>query len=1805
MTFIFKLFLLSLLFPLIASSVELESHNFSTDLEGWSGNGVSRQVFNNGATRMKIQRDKTATQTYDFGIAYANQVVTVEFLVRVRDVWEDSGSYKDFLRIYANGSNIENYSYPNGTHTESFLATIRNDGTLTLAFNADTTSDDERAWIDNIIISTSSVITGCDNTLDTSANNNNPGTRINDMHGITVLTIDCISGSSRSDDNDWYYFTIATRGTLEINTSSPNGHNNHFEVISTTNGTLHSYDTGQNRTLSFDLVSNESIILRMKETGEDTDIWQINLGFTPYIEVQSPPTISAIPNQSTQAASAYSFNLASFVSLTNDDPILSYSLAGTLPSGLSFNTSTGLLSGTPTVGSTTSFTLSLTATDNDGTSSAQTFRLSITVPPINASNDTYSLTPSTTVTGNVITDDSGNGIDTGTAITMTAHTRPSEGTLSINSSGGFSYTPASSPSSSVTFTYTITDSYGSTDTATVTFEIGTDYIEGLQTFTLINPPNTRNIVGSYKLAGNTVLCLTDKTGVYGGECHGKTDYKLETSNRKMSAYIDIDGDNSTWNSTSSYIELPNNYDRLGGQGIVWAGLFWQGRVSSDTNPNGGYPLRHGEERGTGYTLIDTGKGKTYGNFNIENIGANDIKLKIDGGTYSDVKASTLYYVNHRVGTTYAAFSDVTSLLQAENISHGKHTFTVANLTASEGRQASPGIFGGWALVVIYLEDPLNGSPQNISIYNGFDSITKYNDPLSISGFRLPSSGNSVKANLSLFSGEGEYRYGRTETSNNKDTIQISNNLTSNYTDMNGSSSPLNIFDAVLDGVLRDDIPGHSNNLEKNSNGIDVDNFNVSDAVTGYRDSNPLIDTIYIKYYSDNDYITPSMIAFSTELYQPNICYNYTLDIDGYVFNSSNNEVNISYGGQTDEPITTRISIQSQEGDFELEDVNITYRLADSSQLHYVTDSTALAPNGISSYIPAGTNGLNQTYDQINNGFGMYIGTGANPVPGPGGTIGSYQTRYLKFDTQMMRNDINTFFNLWIEYKVDYGSGPLTLSKNFNASSLCNGDGGYYPAYNIFNIASSTAERSASSSHFGMPYNLYTQVSNHAFDLTVFSYLEDGIYLTPNEVNTSVEVEMFNAGHFDSDTNVSCNNPDSNITSPIFVKFDSETSVPLSSVVYPKAIRNTGFRIWYLTKPDGSFLEHQCHSKNNETCFDTLYNNEYTDDSSCQIECSGGGYGCYQCIRTYYGKPICSRDNFSVRPEAFITQILDSNQSIFTDMPTKSLGSSTNISSGASRIVAGYNYRFDVNATSYTSNTPVSGYHQKFNADALSSWSHVNWTGDPGLTCNNTDDVNISMSIFNGSSINIKPIPNEAIISTISDVGEYSFSIEDENWTVVDWYHDYLKHHYDKSGALLSGFDSGTDCIRSSTSVSSRSGCLISSTHTKENTTYSPLPLHSYPNAFNLNLEIAAHPTYNKNFVYINTLALDKEDENISYNIKGTFQARNYTDDALSNFIDGCYAEDTNMSLTYTYLSELPDDLNLDPANHTPNLTYDLKDYNTTNSSNIVRAREIGTLGTANGQDIQSTATITQLEQHYEASMNGAITMDWGINFNRNNDNDDTTALNPRLIQFNDLNISLSSGVQSNVDLKDDHQIFGDVNIDANISFFYARAKTARTLYDDITQSLVVTPISVVVYCNLGFTFCEELGINTDDGQTSEFDWWKSWEHNNVDDQDGRVVIASTPITALSETIIGISEKGENSTITVSRGVTIPSDPIPIELVTDTSLTEYTDRWLLHKVTSPFYRVKFIGELDEWVGYGKTGHVVGGKSNIKKNRRLEW
>ena len=133
----------------------------------------------------------------------------------------------------------------------------------------------------------------------------------------------------------------------------------------------------------------------------------------------SPPTIGDAPDQSLTVGVAMTpLNLSGYV--TNSHGTATYLIAsGTLPAGLSLNSATGVISGTPTTAGTA--TVTWTATDANGTGApadSVTFTIAAAAAPPTAPTN---VTAATAGSGQISVTFSGQSLGTGTLINYTAN----------------------------------------------------------------------------------------------------------------------------------------------------------------------------------------------------------------------------------------------------------------------------------------------------------------------------------------------------------------------------------------------------------------------------------------------------------------------------------------------------------------------------------------------------------------------------------------------------------------------------------------------------------------------------------------------------------------------------------------------------------------------------------------------------------------------------------------------------------------------------------------------------------------------------------------------------------------------------------------------------------------------------------------------------------------------------------------------------------------------------------------------------------------------------------------------------------------------------------------------------------------------------------------------------------------------------------------------------------------------------------------------------------------------------------------
>ncbi|WP_435018600.1 SdrD B-like domain-containing protein [Tundrisphaera sp. TA3] len=232
-----------------------------------------------------------------------------------------------------------------------------------------------------------------------------------------------------------------------------------------------------------------------------------------------------------------------------------------------------------------------------------------------------------------------------------------------------------------------------------------------------------NANGDIAFVANTLMTAPDRES---GAANARAGVGTKLNNNDFSmAYVDIDSDASTFNSSRADLALPR------GATVLFAGLYW-GAESSSANRNRVLFQTPGS---AGYTTV-TGS-----------------------------------IVGSQSTGDYHAFADVTAAVRAAGVG----TYGVANVQANIGADKE----AGWSMVIAY-GDP-SAPPRNLTVFDGFAVVdTKTpNVTIPISGFKAPLSG-AVKASLGFITYEGDRGYNGDALKFNGSTLSDAQNPADNF-----------------------------------------------------------------------------------------------------------------------------------------------------------------------------------------------------------------------------------------------------------------------------------------------------------------------------------------------------------------------------------------------------------------------------------------------------------------------------------------------------------------------------------------------------------------------------------------------------------------------------------------------------------------------------------------------------------------------------------------------------------------------------------------------------------------------------------------------------------------------------------------------------------------------------------------------------------------------------------------------------------------------------------------------------------------
>jgi len=332
-----------------------------------------------------------------------------------------------------------------------------------------------------------------------------------------------------------------------------------------------------------------------------------------------------------------------------------------------------------------------------------------------------------------------------------------------------------------------------------------------------------------------------------------------------------------------------------------------------------------------------------------------------------------------------------------------------------------------------------------------------------------------------------------------------------------------------------------------------------------------------------------------------------------------------------------------------------------------------------------------------------------------------------------------------------------------------------------------------------------------------------------------------------------------------------------------------------------------------------------------------------------------------------------------------------------------------------------------------------------------------------------------------------------------------------------------------------------------------------------------HISPENNFTYIS------DDLSMSSKLELNITALAKDNNITTNYHKECAAKTFDLNISFDY-SEMPNNLS--------KLIGLVKEDN-----NLVA----GTIDIY--QDLDKNISLDSMVKDYFVSSihKGSALVNVKIGFNRKY----YSPQNPFDLNIKDVNITDEDGVK------------GDVSIEQNATYLYARVQSTKYLYDDIETNSTKTPIKVEVYCDKWPPSTKCLGIDVLNSVTNDSKWYISLDHNQTNG-DGNISFKTNDDGNVTSEV-NITNSGINSDVTVTTNSDDRPAIMDIE-IKDSGAGVVTSNWLIYnkdlsasdlpKPPNPFCKVRFIGN-STWSGEGKIGNVVDTNASMKKPKRLDW
>lgn len=665
------------------------------------------------------------------------------------------------------------------------------------------------------------------------------------------------------------------------------------------------------------------------------------------------------------------------------------------------------------------------------------------------------------------------------------------------------------------------------------------------------------------------------------------------------------------NSAKSTFKFDNEFvqENLTGDNIIFARLYWGGGLSKFWEDD--YKSKPTKDE-----IIRETRAKYF----EEIRGFNKIKFKTPDGTIHDIEATSdrdikWYgsYSRRGMQFMYQASADVTDIVRAtfgKNIK--SRTFSAGNIRTFKEQPKDPGGFrdhgwngslaaphyGGWVLTIIYdFTEKVNANlsknnqikPRGVHLYDGISILAPYRTTkeeekqkipykiaeslIDIDGFFTPTRGK-VNSTLTVLSFGAKKELGSENIEIQKAADKRFYPATSNVNPAGGQfNSTIAKFDKHMD-----------ENKKFNAQ-MDLDILDISNHISNKQTSTKIrLNAKVVFGYSVAGNINSikgeraniGLVAFSTELYQPNVCYVETLfhrikgSTDERDFREVSKDSNSATQARPGDDLRVKLVIKNTSNEEAL--FTAVRSMLDPKSLTYTPKSTYAIPSVnesindnfsmISAHKQSDTN--SPIFKKQENTLKFLIGEGAG-INGNGGKLTNQNKAFIQYDTVLVDKFKQNSYQASFENK--------TINLVFDGTiNKCEDD--KYHLIVIRDILTKVVNKNFN--QVGDSENLFTQISGKPFSVKLANfdttYGAKALYNFNEDNNIYIDAIEDNS-KCSSGANILANNKKIKLSKD---DLENKSVVDVRSILINDAYKKVYFRI-SVTDKEGNQISTSCSS----------------------------------------------------------------------------------------------------------------------------------------------------------------------------------------------------------------------------------------------------------------------------------------------------------------------------------------------------------------------------------------------------------------------------------------------------------------------------------------------------------------------------------------------------------------------------------------------------------------------------------------------------